>query len=172
MNAKHLVSAALLAMAIAPFAAPAQHAPAFLSQHQTSAEDRQAIGKLLDTYTRSVTNGDQAGFEAILLNDQVPFSGTYEFTGPGAEGKAVETRHYASFRKPVFESGKRYTERFYNVHIEQDGALAQVSLDFITRENDTGRGSYGWKTLQLLKIQGQWKIASALYTAKALPGKS
>jgi len=82
------------------------------------------------------------------------------------------TRHYENFRKPVFESDKRYTEHFYNVHIDQDDTLAQVSLDFITQETKTGRGVYGWKTLQLLKIQGHWKIASVLFTAKALPGKS
>ena len=59
-------------MAIAPFATTAQEAPAFLSQHESSAEDRRAIEKLLDTYTTSVTNDDQAAFEAQLLDDQVP----------------------------------------------------------------------------------------------------
>ena len=172
MNAKRFLSATLLAMAIAPFASLAQDAPAFLGQHQTSAEDRQAIGKLLETYTSSLSNGDQAGFEAILLDDQVPFSGTYELTGPGTEGKAVGTRHYRNFRKSVFQSGKHFTQKFYNVHIDQDGALAQVSLDFITQEPKTGGGTYGWKTLQLLKIQGHWKIASEFFTANALPGKS
>ena len=172
MNTKKFISGVILAMAIAPFATLAQEAPAFLSQHESSAEDRRAIEKLLDTYTSSVTNDDQAAFEAQLLDDQVPFSGTYEFTAPGAEGKPVVTRHYENFRKPVFESGKRYTEHFYNVHIDQDGTLAQVSLDFITQETKSGRGVYGWKTLQLLKIQGQWKISSVLFTAKALPGKS
>jgi len=172
LNANRFISAAMLAIAMAPLAAPAQDAPAFLSQHQTSAEDRQAIGKLLETYTSSLSNGDQAGFEAILLDDQVPFSGTYELAGPGTEGKAIETRHYQNFRKSVFQSGKRFTQHFYNVHIDQDGALAQVSLDFITQEPKTGGGTYGWKTLQLLKIQGQWKIASEFFTANALPGKS
>ena len=172
MNTRKFFSGVMLAMAIAPFATMAQEVPAFLSQHETSAEDRRAVEKLLDTYTTSVTNGDQAGFEAQLLDDQVPFSGTYEFTGSSAEGKPVLTRHYENFRKPVFESGKRYTEHFYNVHIDQDDTLAQVSLDFITQETKTGRGVYGWKTLQLLKIQGHWKIASVLFTAKALPGKS
>jgi hypothetical protein len=26
-------------------------------------------------------------------------------------------------------------------------------------------GAWGWKTLQLLKIAGQWKIASGFYTS-------
>lgn len=159
-------------MAMAPFASLAQEAPAFLSQHESSAEDRQAIGKLLETYTSAVSNGDKAGFEAILLDDQVPFSGTYALAGQGAKGETVVTRNYPQFRKAVFESGVQYTQRFYNVHIDQDGALAQASLDFITQEVKSGRGSFGWKTLQLLKIQGHWKIASEFYTVRSLPGKS
>jgi len=172
LNAKKFFSGVMFALAIAPFATMAQEAPAFLSQHETSAEDRQAIGKLLETYTTSLTNGDKAAFEALLLNDQVPFSGDFELAGPGIGAKGIETRHYSNYRKSVFESGKRYTQHFYNVHIDQDGTLAQVSLDFITQETKTGGGSYGWKTLQLVKIQGQWKIASEFFTAKALPGKS
>jgi hypothetical protein len=56
-----------------------------------------------------------------------------------------------------------HTQRFRNIHIEQDGALANVSLVFV---NTTARGAaWGWKTLQLLKVEGQWKIASEFYTA-------
>jgi hypothetical protein len=32
-----------------------------------------------------------------------------------------------------------------------------------------GRGGFGWKTLQLLKVKGQWKIASEIYTVRDLP---
>ena len=46
--------------------------------------------------------------------------------------------------------------------ISQDGVLADVSLVFI---NTTANGSsWGWKTLQLLKVNGQWKIASEFFT--------
>jgi hypothetical protein len=48
------------------------------------------------------------------------------------------------------------------VHIQQDGLLAQVSLVFV---NSTAQGdTWGWKTMQLLKVAGQWKIASEFYT--------
>jgi hypothetical protein len=171
LNAKWILAELMFTLAIAPSAAMAQEAPAFLSQHETSVADRQAIEKLLDTYTTSVTNGDEAAFEALLLDDQVAFSGTYEFTKSGADGVRVVTQHYRRFRESIFASGKRYTQHFYNVHIDQDGILAQVSLDFITQETKTGRGGYGWKTIQLLKIRGHWKIASEFYTANALPAK-
>jgi hypothetical protein len=67
----------------------------------------------------------------------------------------------------VFHSGRHFQQSFSKVHIEQDGALAQVSLDFVTREGDGG--GIGWKTLQLVKTAGGWKIASELFTVRNLP---
>jgi hypothetical protein len=116
-----------------------------------------------------VTQGDRAAFEALLLNEEIPFSATDEVVTPHAGGQNADTHHYQRFRKSVFDSGRRYTQHFYNVHIQQDGDLAQVSLDFITQETQSGRGGFGWKVLQLLKVQGRWKIASEFYTARDLP---
>lgn len=146
--------------------------PAYLSQHQTNPADEAAIRAVLNTYTNSVSTHDQKAFEALLLNDQVPFSSTNSAVGPKADPQAVETRRYSDFRKAIFESGVRYSQQFYNVHIEQDGQLALASLDFVTREVDSGRGGYGFKTIQFLKVQGQWKIASEFYTGRPLPSGS
>jgi hypothetical protein len=152
-------------------ATPQESAPAYLSQHRINPDDLHAIEKLLETYTTSVTNRDQSAFEALLLNEEIPFSSTDELVKPAAGAQSIDTRRYARFRKAVFESAVRYTQHFYNVHIEQDGDLAQVSLDFITKQTDSGRGGFGWKLLQLLKIDGHWKIASEIYTVRDLPAR-
>jgi hypothetical protein len=162
---------AVLGMAAPLGASPREAAPAYLSQHQTNGDDIRAIEKLLETYTTSVTNADQAAFEALLLNEEVPFSSTDELVTPRAGDQSIDTRRYQRFRKAVFDSGVRYTQRFYNVRIQQDGDLAQVSLDFITKETQSGRGGFGWKSLQLLKSQGHWKIASEIYTVRDLPSQ-
>jgi hypothetical protein len=173
VNDKILLSGlALLAATTSSCAAVPEEAPAYLSQHETHVDDTQAIQTLLATYTTSVTNGDEAAFETLLLNDQVPFSSTDELVGPRAAAGPVDTRRYAGFRQAIFGSGTQYTQQFYNVHIEQDGALAQVSLDFVTKDARSGQGGYGWKVLQLLKVQGQWKIASEFYTGRSLPNPS
>jgi hypothetical protein len=62
----------------------------------------------------------------------------------------------------VFE-GRPFTQRFQQVRIEQDGALANVRLVFVNSAAD-GQ-SWGWKTLQLVKAGGRWKIASEFYTS-------
>jgi hypothetical protein len=102
---------AVLGMAAPLGASPREAAPAYLSQHQTNAEDIRAIGKLLETYTTSVTNADQAAFEALLLNEEVPFSSTDELATPHADGQSIDTRRYRRFRQAVFDSRVRYTQR-------------------------------------------------------------
>ena len=117
--------------------------------------DRKAIDALLGNYTKAVSSKDQALFETLLLNKQTTFSDVSSAIA------AKEAAHYDSFRKGVFD-GPAFTQRFQDIHVAQDGPLADVSLVFV---NTSAKGvSWGWKTLQLLKVEGKWKIASEFYT--------
>jgi hypothetical protein len=144
-------------------------APAFLSQHASQPEDLRAIEDVLAAYPRAVSQGDAAAFEALLLNTTIAFTSTDELTMRDGS-PSTDLQRYPRFRKAVFENGRRYTQRFYNVRIQQDGDLAHASLDFVTQDAQSGRGAFGWKSLQLLKVQGRWKIASEIYTVRDLPG--
>jgi hypothetical protein len=94
------------------------------------------------------------------LNKEIPFSDVSSATKAG--GADHGTQHYDSFKRAVF-GGPAFTQRFQDVHIDQDGPLAEVSLVFV---NTSAQGSsWGWKTLLLLKVNGQWKIASEFYTS-------
>ncbi|MEO8673388.1 MAG: nuclear transport factor 2 family protein [Tahibacter sp.] len=134
-----------------------------VGKHQSTNADNQAIRQLLDGYTHSVMSGDQKRFESLLLDLDIPFSSVEQVNKGGG------TRNYAGFKAAIFDSGERFSQRFHNVRIEQDGDLAQVSLDFETTRIATRRGSYGWKVLHLLKVHGEWKIASEFYTAQTMP---
>lgn len=147
----------------------AQGTPSFLSAHRSSPEDRQAIEQVLASYTRSVSTGDEKTFAALLLDAQIPFMLTNSLDARSAGDERIDTRRYEDFRQAIFSSGKKYTQDFYNVRIEQDGALAQASLDFVTKDAESQKGGYGWKVIQLLKVNGHWKIASEFYTAYPLP---
>lgn len=164
------VTLALCCLAL-PLAALAQDKPSFIGKHNGSPEDKRAIEQLLDRYTAAVTEGNEAAFVSLLLNADVPFTAVDDVVSK-ADPQHLDTRHFGQFRRIVFLSGKHYQQSFYNVHIDQDGPLAQVSLDFVTTVAGTGHGGYGWKTLQLLKVQGQWKIASEIYTAYSLPAQN
>jgi hypothetical protein len=132
------------------------------SSFASSGQDASQIKALLDTYTRAVSTKDEALFETLLLNKTIPFSDVG--SAARSNGTAGGTSNYEAFRKGVFE-GQPFTQRFERVHIEQDGSLAAVSLVFV---NTASAGSsWGWKTLQLLKVAGRWKIASEFYTGHA-----
>ena len=121
--------------------------------------DRRAIQALLGTYTKAVSTKNQPLFETLLLNKDVPFSDVS--SAVQAKGAKGGTQRYEDFRRDVF-GGPQFEQRFQDVHIDQDGALAQVSLVFVNTAAD-GQ-SWGWKTIQLLKVEGKWRIASEFYT--------
>jgi hypothetical protein len=157
-----------LACAIAMTAMPALAVPlpAGLGHRATTPQDRDAIAAVLDRYAHCVSVGDEAGFRALLIDDDIPFS-TIPTEGAASDASTAGLRRYAGFRDAVFRAGRHYRQTFHHVRIEQDGALAQASLDFVTRRD--GGGSFGWKVLQLVKTADGWKIASEFFTVRDLP---
>lgn len=154
---KVFMTALLLAAPLSPVA-PVRATP-IPPCFDSAGADRDAIQALLYRYTKAVSSKDEALFETLLLNKNIPFADIG--SGVGAAGAGEETQHYDAFRKGVFE-GPAFSQHFRDVHIQQDGALAAVSLVFVN--HSLGGSSWGWKTLQLLKIDGRWKIASEFYT--------
>lgn len=136
--------------------------------HTVTAADQRAIAGLLDSYTRAVSNGDEAAFSKLLLNENIPFFCTGNLVQSSAKQQPLDVRQYQGFRDAVFRNHPHLAQHFTNVHIEQDGDLAAVSVDFFTLDAGTTRGSYGFKTLQLIKVAGSWKIASEFFSAYAL----
>lgn len=126
------------------------------------------IHDLLNAYTRCVSTGDRDGFERLLLDTQIPFYGVRDGAVPADLGGLAAVQRYAGFRASVFESGRQYAQTFHDIHIQRDRDLAQVSLRFETRLVGQAGGAQGWKVLQLLKVRGDWKIASEFYTADSL----
>lgn len=153
---------AMLIAVIAFAAASARPAHA-----QPRAGDHAAIAQVLETYRRAVSTGDEALFSTTLLDDQIPFFAVVDGHAQAASLQSQQLRGVAQFRQNVFHSGRRYTQQFDEIRIAQDGALAQATLRFITRRGD-GTGGAGWKTLTLVQVGGDWKIASEFYTVRAV----
>jgi hypothetical protein len=88
---------------------------------------------LLAAYGTAVSTKNEAMFEGLLLSKDIPFSGVGA-TDPGV-GAVTSTVDYDSFRRGVFK-GPPFTQRFQDVHIDQDGRLASVSLVFVNSAPD------------------------------------
>jgi hypothetical protein len=132
-----------------------------------SSPDRAAIEHVLNNYTTAVTNSDEALFMTTLLDDQIPFFAAGDVTSQLPSLKSADTHAFAAFKRAVFHTNTRYRQTFDHVAIEQDKSLACVRLHFITRVVSSGAAAEGWKTLQLLKVGDQWKIASEFYTVRS-----
>jgi hypothetical protein len=158
MKQSSLLAAALLSLA--SFAACAAAPPVL---NAPTAQDSVEINALLANYTDSVSTGDRARFESQLLDVNIPFAAVPLKAG----AKAVDLQSiqdYAGFRRAIFDGGQRFRQRFSNVKIEQLGNLAQVSLDYETALQGTAYAGKGWKVIELIKVNGQWKIASEFFT--------
>lgn len=163
-----LVALGLLLAGTGGFAASPATPPPYVGQHRSTVADQKAIAQVLEAYTQAVSTRDVARFEALLLSRDIPFSST-DIVNKADGATVIDTRRYADFKAAVFDSGERFAQQFYNVRIEQDGDLAQASLDFVTTRIVSGRAGYGWKVLHLLKVRGEWKIASEFYTVATAP---
>ncbi len=131
------------------------------------APDQAGIAKVLENYRIAVSTSNEALFSTTLLDDQIPFHGLGDAKSVGTSTKSQDLKGVAGFRKSVFHSGKRYTQVFEDIHIKQEGSLAQADLRFTTRRGD-GSGGKGWKLLTLVKVGDSWKIASEFYTVWSL----
>lgn len=131
--------------------------------------DRHDIEKVLSNYPTAVSAGDEALFMTTILDDQIPFFSVGEKPSQADSLNSAQTRDFASFRRSIFHSDRHYRQTFDHIQINQDASLAQVSLHFVTRVVGSDSGGEGWKTLTLLKVGGQWKIASEFYTVRSLP---
>ena len=130
-----------------------------------AAEDNVKIQQVLANYTRSVSEGNRELFESQLLDLNIPFSGIPnggKFLKPS---QLASIQNYSGFRKGIFESGQKFQQRFSNIKIEQVENLAQVSLDYETALQGTPYDGKGWKVIQLIKLNGQWKIVSEFFTS-------
>ena len=167
MLAAAFVALPLLATGLAAQASDSVCAPAKAPMSHGDAADRTGIQDLLDTYTQSVSTGDSARFESQLLDTRIPFFGIGGALERSFKPELRSVQDYAGFRRAVFGSGRKFTQKFYDVVMDQDGDLAQVSLKFKTLQQGSDGGGCGWKVLHLLKVGGHWKIASEFYTAYA-----
>jgi hypothetical protein len=148
-------------------ATPYSHTDNGETPSPVSSPDRAAIEQVLTNYTTAVTNSDEALFMTTLLDDQIPFFAAGDVATQPPSLKSPNTHAFAAFKRAVFHTNTRYRQTFDHVAIEQDKSLACVRLHFITRVVSSGAAAEGWKTLQLLKVGDQWKIASEFYTVRS-----
>lgn len=72
--------------------------------------------------------GDRATFESQLLDLAIPFSAVKQGAHAMDKTGLAVVQDYAEFRKAIFDSARKYQQRFSNMRIEQLGNLATPPL--------------------------------------------
>jgi len=160
INGLGLVFAAVAGLCVAFPVAGAAAAETAQGPHS----EAEAIQGVLRDYRTAVSTGDEALFLTTLLDNQIPFFAVDAAADRVADPVFTDLQGVADFRLRVFHSGILYRQTFDQIKIDQHGALAQVTLHFVTRVRDSQEGGQGWKTLTLLKAGLRWKIVSEFYT--------
>jgi len=127
------------------------------------------IHRLVDDFQRAIVAKDGEALSAMF----VPSGGAWFMVlsdesyarmkkkSPGAS--RFKQGSYADFVKYVATSKVPVEERFQNVRIETDGAIASVYFDFVflSDSKENNRGVEAW---HVIKTDDGWKISSMTYT--------
>lgn len=173
---RRILSAFAVASILLCGAAAAANVPAYIGKHVTTAQDTQAINKVIEDFQVALKTKDSKLLSTLVLNSNILFDapynaeditmvrGTYDvnFDGLGTGGYAEFSRFLRTAKEPI-------EEKFYNVKITQDGHVAWVMFDYeFVRAGKTQ--NYGVETWQMVKaLDNKWKIASVLWTMNHPP---
>ena len=133
------------------------------------AADVAAINQVVEQFKAAIIARDGKTLDALFLKDH----DSWLTVADDKTWAEVKPRHpkahkvFAGSRKQFIEfvqgSPKPVEERFYNVRIDTNGAVASVwfDFDFLVDGKVTNRGSESW---QMVLAEDGWKISSMLFS--------
>jgi hypothetical protein len=163
--------------AAGPFPDPAV-APAYVGQRDSSPQELQAITRLTEDFQAAIAAKNSRALSALM------FSANIVFVSPATDAVAQRVRDsndvtfdgiggpgLGGFLRFIATSPQSLQEKFYNVHIVQDGNVASVDFDydFLIDGRSENHGLESW---QLYKTEGSWKILSVLWSTHAAVGQA
>ena len=133
------------------------------------AADVAAIQKVVEQFKAAITARDGKTLSSLFLQDH----DSWLSVADEATWAKMKARHPQA-RKVVPSSWKKFSEfiqdskvpveeRFYNVRIDTNGAVASVwfDFDFLIGGKVTNRGSESW---QMVRTEDGWKISAMLFS--------
>jgi hypothetical protein len=163
-----VLSTALFAFSC--LAAPAHAADkADKPDNAAHAADVAAINQIVEQFKAAIIAHDGKTLGSLFLQDHdswlaVADEATWNaFKARNPKARKVVPSTWKNFADFVQNDPKPVEERFYNVRIDTNGAVASVwfDFDFLTDGKVSNRGSESW---QMVRTEDGWKISSMLYS--------
>ena len=158
-----LVSSLFLAFCLA---APAQAADSAASGR---AADVAAINAVVEQFKAAIIARDGKTLGSLFLQDHDSWLSVADeeawakVKARNPKARKVVPSSWKKFSEFIQTSDKPVEERFYNVRVDTNGAVASVwfDFDFLVDGKVTNRGSESW---QMVRAEDGWKISSMLFS--------
>lgn len=136
---------------------------------ETHAADRAAIQKVVEQFQAALIARDGKTLGSLFLQDHDSWLSVLdEKTWLEAKARKPDIKkvHRSSWRRfaDMVQNGKEaIEERFYNVRIDTNGAIASVyfEFDFLADGKVDNHGAESW---QMVRAEDGWKISSMLFS--------
>jgi ketosteroid isomerase-like protein len=139
------------------------------TEFKSNADDLAKIRSVLEEFRQDIIRKDGYALTKLVLNPDVLFhhiNNQEEVDSArkyNAQFDGIGASQLDGFAKLLATSKDKLEEKFHNIEIRQDGdlGLATFNYDFVINDKVHHSGLEVW---QLCKIDGQWKIASVVWT--------
>lgn len=143
---------------------------------QTSAQqkmdNKKEINNVINTYIRAVIERDSVAFYELFNDGRVTWCASIK---DRSQAKEMETKvskdaYFEGSHKAFFRSLFRYQhteDKFDNISIIEDGTVASATMDYSFWANNK-MTNWDGKYLTLIKRDGNWKIASVIYSLELI----
>jgi hypothetical protein len=133
------------------------------------AADVAAINEVVERFKAAIIAHDGKTLGGLFLQDHDSWLSVADeklwakVKARNPKARKVMPSSWKKFAEFVQNDGKPIEERFYNVRIDTNGAVASVWFDFDFLEDGkvTNRGSESW---QMVRAEDGWKISSMLFS--------
>ncbi|NTE02203.1 hypothetical protein G6M26_28145 [Agrobacterium tumefaciens] len=142
--------------------------PHFVNAQNTTKE-KVKIKKVIQNFRQSIIKKDAVLFNQLFHENPVVWIGVVK---DRTQKKVLELNPadtttffrvtYESFFKYILKSGKT-EEKFENIKIINDDVIASVTFNY-SFWNEKAMTNWGNEYWQLIKVKGQWKIVSIIYS--------
>lgn len=143
---------------------------AVVGQARADGSDQARIEQVIRRFQAAIVAHDQQGLEALFVPDGGSW---FEVLGEDAfrrikarkpDLSRVHADSYRHFAASMGGARQAVEEKFQNVRIHTDGAVASVYFDFVFLI-DGKRNNVGSETWQLVHTNDGWKISAMAYSS-------
>lgn len=140
-----------------------------INAQQAPGQDNEQIRSLLDTFMTAIKTRDSSAMFSLFADVPVTWVGAWK--SETLKRKKTEAKipgywvsDYKKWFRSVMANGYK-EELFSNPVIVQDGTIGSVTFDY-SFWSDNKKGNWGKESWGLVKIDGQWKIVSVIFSSE------